>query len=238
MSDLVERCQELLDWHATGLLNGGTGGRIRALADTIRKEIPVDNMMALSLAEDRTKDEAMRAVIDLRSKLASAEAERDTALTDGADRIADLNAELDAANAQMRELGRQLAEAGEARIAAEAENRELRAELERREAGSVRDAERIAQLREALEIIAGKRQCIDNLMGNADIAEWALKHTRPSDYRERVRIEHDGFEGDVIGHYQTREGKRGVVLQQHDTRVVHVYGEKWVRSLGDSNANG
>lgn len=45
-----------------------------------------------------------------------------------------------------------------------------------------------------------------------------------------VRIEHDGFEGDVIGSYVTREGKRGAVVQQTGTRVVHVYGEKW---LGD-----
>lgn len=31
-----------------------------------------------------------------------------------------------------------------------------------------------AKLREALEIIAGKRQCIDVLMGNADVARAAL----------------------------------------------------------------
>lgn len=43
------------------------------------------------------------------------------------------------------------------------------------------------------------------------------------------RIEHDGFEGEVIGSYYTKEGKRGVVLQQTGTRVVHVYGEKWLR---------
>ena len=42
------------------------------------------------------------------------------------------------------------------------------------------------------------------------------------------RIEHDGFEGNQIGSYVTREGKRGVVLQQIGTRVVHVYGEKWL----------
>ena len=30
------------------------------------------------------------------------------------------------------------------------------------------------RLREALEIIAGQRQCVDNLMGNADIARAAL----------------------------------------------------------------
>ena len=28
---------------------------------------------------------------------------------------------------------------------------------------------------EALEIIAGKRQCIDNLMGNREVAEYALR---------------------------------------------------------------
>lgn len=43
------------------------------------------------------------------------------------------------------------------------------------------------------------------------------------------RIEHDGFEGEVRGFYVTREGKPGVVLQQHGTRVVHVYGTKWLR---------
>lgn len=43
-----------------------------------------------------------------------------------------------------------------------------------------------------------------------------------------VEIAHDGFAGDIIGHYTTREGKRGVVVQQHGTRVVHVYGEKWI----------
>jgi len=41
-------------------------------------------------------------------------------------------------------------------------------------------------------------------------------------------IEHDGFTGTVVGSYITREGKRGVVLQQVGTRVVHVYGEKWL----------
>lgn len=43
-----------------------------------------------------------------------------------------------------------------------------------------------------------------------------------------VKIEHDGFVGNIIGYYTTREGKRGVVLQQEGTRVVHVYGEKWI----------
>lgn len=44
----------------------------------------------------------------------------------------------------------------------------------------------------------------------------------------RVSIEHDGFAGVVIGHYERLDGKRGAVLQQDGTRVVHVYGEKWL----------
>ncbi len=35
---------------------------------------------------------------------------------------------------------------------------------------------------------------------------------------------YDNFTGEVIGHYVTKEGKPGVVLQQVGTRVVHVYG--------------
>lgn len=35
---------------------------------------------------------------------------------------------------------------------------------------------------------------------------------------------YDHFNGEVIGHYVTKEGKRGVVLQQIGTKVVHVYG--------------
>lgn len=35
-------------------------------------------------------------------------------------------------------------------------------------------AAEIERMREALEIIAGKRQCIDNLMGNADLARQVL----------------------------------------------------------------
>lgn len=86
---------------------------------------------------------------------------------------------------------------------------------------------REAQLREALEIIAGKRQCIDNLMGNADIAEWALKHTQPSDYRERVRRE--AFE------------EAAKVCEEGDfDSEMKIYGRAFaelIRALGDSNAD-
>jgi len=44
-----------------------------------------------------------------------------------------------------------------------------------------------------------------------------------------IAIEHDGFSGRVIGYYETLEGKRGVNLQLDGARVVHVYGEKWLK---------
>jgi len=42
-----------------------------------------------------------------------------------------------------------------------------------------------------------------------------------------LTVEHDGFSGTVIGYYTTREGKSGVVIQQHGNKVVHVYSTKW-----------
>ena len=48
------------------------------------------------------------------------------------------------------------------------------------------------------------------------------------DYGKQYQIDHDGFKGTVIGHYITREGKYGTVLQLNDARVVHVYGTKWL----------
>jgi hypothetical protein len=51
------------------------------------------------------------------------------------------------------------------------------------------------------------------------------------DSRPIFRIDHDGFIGHVVGLYTTLEGKRGVVLQQLGTRVVHVYGEKWLKPV-------
>lgn len=51
----------------------------------------------------------------------------------------------------------------------------------------------------------------------------------PTDLGKSYVIEHDGFAGMVIGGYVTHEGKEGVVLQQHGTKVVHVYGRKWLK---------
>ena len=149
-------------------------------------------------------------------------------------------AELTSANAQMRELGRQLAEAGEARIAAEASVARLREALEpfARYAAVLAEGS-VNYLPPRCPVHASPQSDPDcATIRVVDLHRAAATFSQsPSDYRERVRIEHDGFEGDVIGHYQTREGKRGVVLQQHGTRVVHVYGTKWIRALGDSNAN-
>ena len=53
-------------------------------------------------------------------------------------------------------------------------------------------------------------------------AARALAFCAASCLTVHVEIAHDGFAGDIIGHYVTREGKRGVVVQQDGTRVVHV----------------
>jgi hypothetical protein len=59
--DLVARCKEVLDWHRTGLLNGGKGGQLRALAAQIEASGMPDHY-ALTLAEKQTADEAMKLV--------------------------------------------------------------------------------------------------------------------------------------------------------------------------------
>lgn len=69
-------------------------------------------------------------------------------------------------------------------------------------------------------------------MANADLVRAiieAYEAARSAEPVGHVEIEHDGFKGDIIGYYTTREGKRGVVVQQDGTRVVHVYGEKWIK---------
>lgn len=52
---------------------------------------------------------------------------------------------------------------------------------------------------------------------------------REAELGRYVVIEHDGFIGEVIGSYVTREGEKGVVLQQVGTLVVHVYGTQWLK---------
>ena len=95
------------------------------------------------------------------------------------------------------EIERLTAEHDDYVIRANANVCELNREIERLRASidtliRERDAERRAyngaitghlaeneQLRVALEIIAGRRQCLDNLMGNVDVACAALDGKRP-----------------------------------------------------------
>jgi len=94
-----------------------------------------------------------------------------------------------------------------------------------------------ARLREALTEIATLNRSRDQLQEMARSVLAGLQSTAITAEPQAVpcepagetfAIEHDGFVGTVQGSYVTREGKPGVVLQQLGTRVVHVYGEKWL----------
>lgn len=74
-ADLVQRCRELLEWSATGLLAGGNGGAVRALAERLKET--VGERYALNIAESQTRDDAMRAVVATVSALSSAERRRE-----------------------------------------------------------------------------------------------------------------------------------------------------------------
>src|SRR4051794_8361832 len=57
-----------------------------------------------------------------------------------------------------------------------------------------------------------------------------------SEYGTRYRIEHDGFQSTVIGHYKRLDGYEGVVMQQDGTKIVHVYGKKWLKPISEQPA--
>lgn len=59
----------------------------------------------------------------------------------------------------------------------------------------------------------------------AEIMELAKRQP----YGTPIAIEHDGFKGIVIGWYVRLDGVPGIVAQLDDARVVHVYGEKWLK---------
>jgi hypothetical protein len=75
--DLVQRCKELLGWSKTGLLNGGSGGAVRALADRLRPKI--GDHYALNVAENQTKDDAMREIVRLATHPPAAPVEKEPA---------------------------------------------------------------------------------------------------------------------------------------------------------------
>lgn len=63
----------------------------------------------------------------------------------------------------------------------------------------VRAANAFATMRSALEMIAGKRQCLDNLMSNADIAISALANTgRALAQEQRLKEAHAMSEAEKI----------------------------------------
>lgn len=61
-----------------------------------------------------------------------------------------------------------------------------------------------------------------------DCRQCGHEQNRPWHRLTRYRNINDGFVGLVIGEYETLEGKQGVVLQQVDTKVVHVYSLKYL----------
>jgi hypothetical protein len=61
--DLIQRCKEMIEWGKTGLLNGGSGGAVRKLAEAWKEKAGEFN--ALNIAESETKDDAMKALIRL-----------------------------------------------------------------------------------------------------------------------------------------------------------------------------
>lgn len=73
---------------------------------------------------------------------------------------------------------------------------------------------------------ATKYELANDLRIQAELIDAAL--AEQGEAPQRYRIEHDGFVGTKIGEYRRRDGKRGVVLQQDGTNIVHVYGEKWL----------
>lgn len=82
-----------------------------------------------------------------------------------------------------------------------------------------------------------RRLCVDAAM----MIEYL--YTRPAEQAAtdwprgtRIRVEHDGFEGVVLGPYVTLEGKRGQVCQLAGAQVVHVYGEKWLQRADEVDA--
>jgi len=93
----------------------------------------------------------------------------------------------------------------------------------------------------AREIVNGDKHIVPSWSGGKSIgtliAEYhedfliALRTSseiqKPSfKYGTEIFVEEDLFRGNVIGYYMTREGKKGIVLQQENTLVIHTYGAK------------
>lgn len=199
----------------------------------------------------------------LRSKLAAAEAKNER-LKEKKERLADfwanernragrLESELTAANAQMRELGRQLAEAGEARIAAEASVAQMREALKPLARAST-EFEWVTRKNVNPEEVRlwgtsttdPKRQ-IGITVGDTFRAHEALTAS-PSDYRERVRreafeeaakvVEAIGESADAASRRAEHFGRDVVASHRRSDAETCTKAASAIRALGDSNANG
>lgn len=84
-----------------------------------------------------------------------------------------------------------------------------------------------ARLRELYAREGAKAMCLSEALSRT---EWPRG--------TRIRVEHDGFEGIVLGPYETLEGKRGQVCQLVGARVIHVYGEKWLQRVDAAKPGG
>src|SRR5690606_32376015 len=70
------------------------------------------------------------------------------------------------------------------------------------------------KLRGFWEMAVYAREALTAALGAQTPPEGAVMEAQGRRPTGRVQIAHDGFSGDIIGHYITREGKRGVVVQQ------------------------
>jgi len=61
MSDLAQRCREIIEWRKTGLLHHGEGGALRQFAENLEN---IPEYSRLEIAEHHTVLEAMQFVVD------------------------------------------------------------------------------------------------------------------------------------------------------------------------------
>ncbi|EHK57722.1 hypothetical protein [Allomesorhizobium alhagi] len=98
-------------------------------------------------------------------------------------------------------------------------------------AKAIAEEAQLEALRAKVETLTAALEEIRDMPLTNPVAVYEIARTALAEQGEapqRYRIEHDGFVGTKIGEYQRLDGKRGVVLQQDGTNIVHVYGIKWL----------
>lgn len=77
---------------------------------------------------------------------------------------------------------------------------------------------------------------ISTYLYGPDVPVWLLDLMSRWPLGTRIEIDHDGFRGSIVGYYRRHDGKCGAVLQIDGGRIIHVYGEQWLkRAEGTSN---